>query len=229
MRALLYLHVHTPPKTEAGDKWFERNEGDARLARDRRLIKTKYPDLKYGLNHRNKAVFLYGEISLKEESSGIPTKIGVQILFPDDYPKTEPLAVETSNLFKHIPDRHFYPSGICCLWLPPESQWNERDENALLKFLDHVSVFFERQLIYDSTGGKTWAWGERGHGRKGYIEYIQEKLKVDAEKLQNFLPLITGKTVLGKKLPCPCGSRRSYQFCHLPAVIKLADVANFIT
>ena len=73
MRDLLYLHVHTPPEIKNGDKWFEQDEGDARLAQDRQLIKTKYPNLKYGINHRNKLVFLFGEIILKEVSSGIPT------------------------------------------------------------------------------------------------------------------------------------------------------------
>lgn len=228
MRDLLSLHVHTPPKIDDGEKWFERDAGDARFTRDRRLIKTKFPTLKYGLNHRNKSVFLYGEICLKEESSGIPTKIDVKILFPDDYPKIEPIAMETSNLFEHIADRHFYPNGICCLWLPPESHWIADDQNALLNFLDHVAVFFERQLIYDSTGEKIWAWGERGHGRSGYIEYIQEKLFVDAKKLQNFLPLITGTAFLDKKTRCPCGSRRPYQFCHLPTVVELTAFANFI-
>lgn len=228
MRDLLYLHVHTPPKIKDGEKWFEQDEGDARLSRDRQLIKGKYPDLKYGLNHRNKFVFLYGEIVLKEASSGIPTRIGVKILFPDEYPKTEPIAVEIANLFEHIADRHFYPNGICCLWLPPESQWNPDDENALLKFLDHVAVFFERQLIYDATGGTVWAWGERGHGRSGYIEYIQEKLNVTSEKLQNFLPLISGKMSFEKKSRCPCGSGRPFRFCHLSMVVELTAVANFI-
>jgi len=77
-------------------------------------------------------------------------------------------------------------------------------------------------------GGTVWAWGERGHGRSGYIEYIQEKLNVSSEKLQIFLPLISGKTNLEKKSRCPCGSSRPFQFCHLPTVVELTAVAEFI-
>ncbi len=227
MRDLLYLHVHTP-EIKPADKWFERDEGDARLAHDRRLIAAKYPDLKYVLNHRKKIVFLRGYITLKEETSGIPTRIGAKIVFPDNYPIKEPFAIETWNLFEHIADRHFYKDGVCCLWLPPESQWRADDENVLLNFLDQVAIFFERQLIYDATGGKVWAWGERGHNRSGYIEYIEEKLRIAPDKLHLFLSLITGQTELDKKSRCPCGSRRPYQHCHMPVVIDLTAFAGII-
>lgn len=227
MRELLHLHGLTP-QNKRNAKWFERDEGDSRLAHDRKLIASKYPDLKYGLNYRHRIVFLCGQIVLKEEGSGIPTRISTKIVFRDAYPKVEPFAIETSNLFKHVADRHFYPNGICCLWLAPESQWNGEDESGLLGFLDQVAVFFERQLIYDASGGEAWPWGERSHSEKGYIEYIQEKLGVDSEKLQIFLPLITSKAALDKKSRCPCGSRRPYQFCHLQTVIELTALASKI-
>jgi hypothetical protein len=225
VRELLHLHGHTP-QNKSDEKWFERDGGNARLAHDRQLIRSKYPALRYGLNHRKKVVFLQGQIVLKEEVSGIPTSIGTKIIFEDDYPRIEPYALDISNLFKHIADRHFYKDGVCCLWLPPESQWKPEDENSLLDFIDQVAIFFERQLIYDAGG--IWAWGERGHGVSGYIEYIQERLGVNVQKLRIFLSLITRKIGLEKKSRCPCGSKRPYQFCHLPAVIELEAFAHLI-
>ena len=220
MRELLHLHGHTPQnKTE--EKWFERDDGDARLARDRELIKNDYPYLKYGLNHREKRIFLRGKIVLIEEFSGVPTNIEVKVIFPDFYPQIEPTAYDADNQFEHVADRHFYPDGRCCLWLPPESEWRVKDDGTLLNFLNQVAVFFERQLIFDASGEKIWAWGSRGHNEDGFIEYIQEKLRVDSERLKFFLPLISNKALLDKKSRCPCGSKRPYRYCHFPMVNEL--------
>lgn len=166
MRELLYL-VGPTPTADDRTPWFEQDEGDERLKRDRQLIRVDYPDLKYGLNHRSKRVFLDGFITLRAEC-GIRTRIKTRVTFDDLYPRYEPIAYETGNMFPHTANRHFYPDGACCLWLPIETQWNPRGATALHSFLDQVSTFFERQLILDASPDKRWAWGQRGHGIEGY-------------------------------------------------------------
>ncbi len=64
MRELLSLLGHTP-KVNGRLNWFERDNGDERLAQDRALIRHDYPDLKYGLNYSHRKVFLYGSLTLR--------------------------------------------------------------------------------------------------------------------------------------------------------------------
>lgn len=212
MREWLHL-LGRLPKNNGQPKWFERDAGDARLAHDRKLLAQKYPDLEFALNFRLQKVVLRETITLKEEHSGIPTRVKVQIVFPDDYPLTEPIASDNADQFPHIADRHFYKDGQCCLWLPLESQWRYEDKNTLLNFVDQAAIFFERQLIYDASGG-IWAWGERGHGIAGYIEFLEEQLGGDFQKIEVFIPLLTGKATIYNKSKCPCGSSRNYNICH---------------
>lgn len=219
MRELLYL-VGPLPRTDRRTRWFERDEGDERLKRDRALICHDYPDLKYGLNHRLKRVFLDGNITLRAEC-GIRTRIRTRVVFGDFYPEYEPIAYETGDMFLHIANRHFYRDGGCCLWLPVETQWRPKEETALHSFLDQVSTFFERQLIYDASPDKRWPWGQRGHGIEGYIEFIQEALGGDTSLVSSFADLLGGKETLAPTSDCPCESGKKYKYCHARSITKL--------
>jgi hypothetical protein len=221
VRELLSLAGHTP-RADGGPRWFERDEGDELLAQDRDLIRRAYPDLKYGLNHRQRAVFLAGAITLRAEC-GVPTRIKTRVTFPDTYPDHEPMAYETGGMFSHIADRHFYKDGRCCLWLPVESQWGPREATALLDFLDQVATFYERQLIYDASPDKRWPWGERGHGIAGYIEFIQEALGGNASIITRFEGLLSGREKIAPTSRCPCGSGKKYKFCHAKRFAELME------
>lgn len=221
MRELLSLAGHTP-NDGGGQRWFERDEGAERLDQDRELIHRDYPDLKYGLSHRQRRVFLDGIITLLAEC-GIPTRVKTRVVFPDDYPEQEPVAFETGDLFPHIDDRHFYQSGACCLWLPAESQWRPKGPDGLHKFLDQVAAFFERQLIYDASPDKVWAWGARGHGIKGYIEFVQEALDGDALLVGKFAGLLSGRETVESTSPCPCGRGKKFKHCHAKRLAKVME------
>lgn len=221
MRELLYL-VGPTPKIDEYTRWFESDEGDKRLRRDRELIRENYPDLKYGLNYRLKMVFLCGAITLRAEC-GIPTRIRTRITFPDSYPDFEPTAYETGNLFPHTADRHFFPDGRCCLWLPAETQWNSSAPTSLNHFLDQVSTFYERQLIYDASPDKRWPWGQRGHNIQGYIEFVQDTLGVDASLIGNFLGVLSGRENISPTSNCLCGSNKKYKYCHRDRIAFLLE------
>lgn len=209
------------PESEEPLKWFERDDGDVRLAHDRKLLAGKYPDLQFALNFKLTKVILRGSITLTEEISGVPSIIKVRIVLPDKYPQIEPVAFDDGEHFPHIPDRHFYTIGMCCLWLPVESLWKTDETDSLLDFVDQVSIFFERQLVYDAGGG--WIWGERGHDEKGYIEFFEEQLGNDHDSIKAFLPLLVEQTALSKKSKCPCGSNRAYAYCHKSKVEEIKE------
>ncbi len=221
MRELLSLAGLTP-RADGRQRWFERDEGAERLACDRALIRCDYPDLNYGLNHRHKGIFLDGNITLRAEC-GVRTRIKTRVLFANGYPEHEPIAYEFGNMFPHIADRHFYSDGGCCLWLPVESEWRPDDATALQKFLDQVSTFFERQLIYDASPDKRWAWGERGHNVVGYIEFIQEALGGDASMVNSFAGLLSGREEVDLASDCPCGTGKKYKYCHARRLAMLIE------
>jgi hypothetical protein len=110
VRELLSLAGPTP-KTDGRTRWFERDEGDARLKQDRALIRHDYPDLKFGMNWRLKKIFLDGTITLRAEC-GIPTRIRTRVLFDNYYPKYEPTAYEMGNMFP------LSPTGTSILMVP---------------------------------------------------------------------------------------------------------------
>jgi hypothetical protein len=219
VRELLYL-VGPTPRTDRRTRWFERDEGDERLKRDRALICHDYPDLRYGLNHRLKRLFLDGTITLCAEC-GIRTRIRTRVVFGDFYPEYEPIAYEAGGMFPHIANRHFYPDGGCCLWLPVESQWRTQAVTGLHSYLDQVATFFERQLIYDASPDKLWAWGHRGHGIEGHIEFMQEALGTDSSLISNFGGLLSGHEEIAPNSECPCESGKKYKHCHARRIVKL--------
>jgi hypothetical protein len=61
---------------------------------------------------------------------------------------------DDENWFPADLDRHLLTGGRCCLWLPLQSRWTN-DRDALLPFLDELAVFFDRQLVYDATAGRS--------------------------------------------------------------------------
>jgi hypothetical protein len=117
-----------------------------------------YPGLHYWVDDYRGVAKLDGTIVIRTES-GIPTRIKSRIEFPDDYPNQEPRVYESVGRFHREPDRHFFPDGRCCLWLPPESKWNRKDPNCLLRVLDETVLFFERQLIHELYPDALWPGG----------------------------------------------------------------------
>lgn len=221
-----WLHLLGPmEKPSDPPKWFERDEGDARLAHDRSLIRFAYPDLTFALHFKQRQVILRGTITLREEKSGIPTPIRTKIVLPDDYPEREPISADDGKHFQHEADRHFYKTGVCCLWLPLETQWRPDDPDSLLTYVHQVALFFERQLMYDASG--IWPWGERGHDKAGYIEFLEEQLGGDERIIELFLPIILGHSSVHRKSKCPCGRGRDYYVCHKAKVDAIRNlVAN---
>jgi len=149
--------------------------------------------------------------------------------FPDNYPEQEPRVYDAANCFPHEANRHFYPDGRCCLWLPPESRWNADDPEGLCRFLEEVAVFFDRQLIYDAEGKGIWPGGQRGHGGDGYVEFVQELLGEDQQLLVALAPIFANKSNIGRNSRCPCGSELKYKKCHLHTVQEINRRVGFVT
>lgn len=176
-----------------------------------------YPGLCHRVDGYARNVSLAGTITLRTES-GIPTRIETRVEFPHGYPNQEPRVYESGGRFPHEPDRHFFPDGRCCLWLRPESKWDSKDPDSLLRVLDETVLFFERQLIHELYPDAPWPGGERGHGSLGYAGYVYELLDEDEELFSALRPVLTGDVRLGRNAPCQCGSGTKYKRCCLARV-----------
>jgi len=216
MRGRSFRRSPTAPKLPL---WYER-DGGLRLAHDRALLNRLHPQLSYGVDPETGLVCLRGSLEYRL-ACNVPTRVAVRIVFPPDYPRCEPTAYDDGNRFPHVADRHFYPSGRCCLWLPPESIWKPGDSDALVGYVDQVALFFDRQLVCEAQPTHRriqWPGGGRGHGIAGYLEYVRDVLGGDEGTVAALTPVLVGRRRIGRNRQCPCGSTRKYKKCHLTPV-----------
>ncbi len=197
--------------------WFERS-GGALLRQQQELVDAHYPGIVFQADGEDFRMSLEGDIVLEAEC-GVLTKIPIRVDFPYDYPASEPVAYDAAAFFPRDVDRHILSDGQFCLWLPPCSPWDEGDPNSsLLRFLDEVTVFLERQLIYDATGGKEWPGPQQRHGKYGYLDFMLSIWGDNGEHFRALFPVIVGRESPGRNEPCPCGSQVKYKRCHADRV-----------
>jgi hypothetical protein len=201
--------------------WFERRNGRELLG-ERAIVEEHYPDLAFRVDADSGLMCLQGNISLQADC-GVLTEVLVRIVFPPGYPDLEPVAFDAAGRFQLSDDRHIIAGGRFCLWLPPCSRWDKNDPNRLLRFLDEVTVFLERQLIYDATGGKVWPGSQYEHGKAGYEQFMLSALGGSEVHFRALFPVIVGQYRLGRNDHCPCGSNRKYKRCHAKAVEEIVS------
>jgi SEC-C motif len=212
-----FRHAPTAPK-----QWYER-DGGARLAADKKLLALHYPSLTFVVDDSEKRVKIVGSVCLNSEC-GVLNQVAVEIRLPRDYPSSEPVSYDAERLFcpapgRVIEDRHICSNGQFCFWLPPKSPWSPDDPKALLTFLDELSVFLDRQLIYDVTG--EWPGPHYDHGVHGYRQFIIEQLQGDVDLFLNLRPVFAGELSVGRNEICPCDSGKKFKKCHLDAVTAI--------
>ncbi len=197
--------------------WFERRGGRLLLT-ERALVEEPYPDLAFRVDPDSSLMCLAGNLTLRADC-GVPTEIFIRIVFPTDYPDSEPAAYDTLGRFPVSDDRHIVKGGRFCLWLPPCSRWDKDDPSRLLRFLDEVVVFLERQLVYDVTG--VWPGAQYKHRIEGYEEFMLSVLGGREDYFRIFFPVILGQEHLGRNSLCLCGSGKKYKRCHAQAIEEI--------
>jgi SEC-C motif len=212
----LYRRGRSPSKPKA---WFEHSDGHV-LRAEEALVKEFYPGLCFHLDADAGRMNLEGDFVLRTDC-GVSTSIPIRLAFPRDYPESEPTAFDATGRFPVSADRHIIKDGQFCLWLPPCSAWDKDDPNRLRRFLDEVTVFLERQLIFDATGGKVWPGDQHKHGAAGYEEFMLALLDGYEAHLTVLFPVILGKIRPGRNEFCPCGSKRKYKYCHSDAIAEI--------
>ena len=197
--------------------WFERSDGCV-LRAEEALVKELYPSLRFRLDADAGKMNLEGDFVLQTDC-GVSTSIAIRVEFPRDYPDSEPVAFDVAGRFPASVDRHIIKNGQFCLWLPPCSPWDKNDPNRLVRFLDEVTVFLERQMIFDVTG--VWPGDQYKHGTDGYEEFMLARLNGNPSHFASLFPVILGRIRPGRNELCPCGSRKKYKRCHADAIAEI--------
>lgn len=202
-------HSRSSPKP-----WFER-EGGKLLREEQALVSGHYPGLAFRIDTAEGRIHLVGDFFI-EADCGVRTPIRIRVDFPANYPADEPTAYDDAGTFSPSLDRHILKDGQFCLWLPPCTPWDRDDPRRLLRFLDEVTVFLERQLIYEIT--RKWPGGQYDHGAAGYRQFMLTALGENEEHLRSLFPVIIGTARPSRNDLCPCGSNRKYKRCHAEPV-----------
>lgn len=206
--------------------WFER-DGGALLLQNQDAVRAAYPQLRW--EARGGLMFLEGALRLTSEC-GVEDRMEIRVEFPALYPAKEPKVYDAASRFRHSAERHFYPDGRCCLWLPPLSPWREDDVQALLQLLHQTTIYFDKQLIFDVL--KRWPGPAWDHNEMGYLEWFREKLELADGQLAPFISRIWRRQgAWGASSPCPCGSGMKYRRCHrdrVESINQMMDVPQWI-
>lgn len=202
--------------------WWEGN-GAERLKHDEEIVGEVQPRLVHHARPDG-LMSLVGDFVIGTRS-GAEHRIPTLILFPPDYPVSEPVAFETSERFApHHSDRHFYPNGGCCLWLDIESPYDPADPDGLRVVLDQLLVFYHRQLMMEAGVVDVFPGPQRGHGGFGYLDYLKESWATDDATVRRLRFALAGKQ--DPKSVCPCGSGRQYRRCHQGHVTRFRQKSS---
>jgi hypothetical protein len=180
-------------------------------------VQQAYPELQFLI--RDNAVFLVGNFILRDANRVVDSFL-IEIDFPFNYPKRIPIVYEVEERIPRTADRHTYPSGECCLYLPLQLSEVFPAGSTLLDFLNGpVRSFFVSQSYFELTG--KWPFGAWSHGGEAVIEYYAPILgTTDRSVITRYLEMIGKKKIKGHWL-CPCGSGKILRRCHYETVSKL--------
>ena len=199
--------------------WYQHNE--TLFHKEIKLLKEYYPSLKF--YQEDSKIYFRGLLNIEDIDS-----FEIEILLPDDYPKSLPIVKDIGNDIPRNIDRHMYSDGTCCLTINHVMiQKYQSDNYYLLNFIDDfVKPFFANQLYFEQTG--KWLTGEYSHGNTGKREYLKEYIQITDDVLFNKLLNLATKTRLNQRKKCPCYSNKPLKRCHLQTVLEIKRLLPYL-
>jgi hypothetical protein len=200
---------------DAMKPWFVRHP--RRFEEVRIVIETDFPTLHLVVGCG--VVFIRGTLALEDpETNRVISRFQVELEFPGDYPKSDPIVRETGGALPKIADRHFYDDGSACLFLP-DARWQHCSLNCPIgEFIKGPVIgFFIWQAHVELTGQQP-ASGEWKHGAQGIMQFYSEALGTqDLDAIVSFLRHLAARKIR-RHHRCFCGSGRPVGECHFDKV-----------
>lgn len=174
----------------------------------------RYPKLQH-LIKSNSIWLINGVIDVIDEEGGYWDSYEVSIIVPDDYPKSLPILVETSNKIERHIDWHMNSNGVCCLSTQAKMFYDLGEDITLLKWLNEFAHPFLANHVYRVKTGH-YANKEFSHGNKGILEGWKEIIQLEDEtQVLTYLEQMIGIKRLSLNQQCFCGSGKKYKRCYL--------------
>jgi hypothetical protein len=149
-------------------------------------------------------------------------RFNLEIVFPNDYPRSVPEVYEVGNRIPRDSDHHVMPEGMFCLFVPDE-RWRYWGEGkGVSEFLvEIVNDFLLFQLYFEQHGVPPF--GERRHGIDGIFDYYGEEIGTNnREYIEQCIRYLSRKEVKGH-WKCYCGSGQKLRHCHRDKVCELRN------
>jgi len=161
------------------------------------------------------------------EGQTVETEYEIEILIPDGYPTTVPIALETGG--KIPADFHKMDDGSLCLGAPLEVRMTFAKHRSLLGFIkEQVIPYLFSHACWERSG--QMPFGDRKHGAAGILDSYKELFDVDEDlAAMGLLRILADDNYRGHTL-CPCGSGLKLRHCHgedLLAIKKHQSTTEF--
>ena len=139
-----------------------------------------------------------------------------------NFPRNEPIVLETGGRIPKLVDRHVFPEpGNCCLGVWEEWLLTAPDHSFETFLTGCLHDYFVSQSWFEAEG--EWPYDERPHGEEGIIESYAEMLGVgeDIGVIADHLKLLSRAKGKGHAR-CPCGSGLRLRNCHMDRIAELS-------
>ncbi len=195
--------------------WYQNNE--VLFLKEVQLLQEHYPSL--AMYKENSTIYFRGILNIEDIDS-----FEIEIMIPNDYPKSLPIVKDIGNDIPRNIDRHMYSDGSCCLTINHIMKQKYQDGSYYLVYFinDFVKPFFANQLYFEQTGN--WLTGEYHHGNDGKRQYLKEHIQVTDDTLFNKLLKLAIRSRLNQQKKCPCHSNKPLKRCHLKTVLEIKNI-----
>ena len=201
---------------------------------ERALVSEPFPDLQLHVPADGTPPYWLGHIAFCS-SVGKRYAFKVRIVYPPwEYPNDGflPRVYDEDSAFAPHPgqsylDRHIFEESDSgkrrfCLTLPDRKELVIRKPEDFINFLDAVTGYLEKQVIYDLNGGN-WPGPDEPHGGVAFARFFLEEAlgprrQTGGEVFNRLLNMLYSERGVGPKvgrnMPCPCGSGKKAKKCH---------------
>lgn len=187
-------------------------------------LQENYPELVIN-NPEGSGIVIKGLLDISASYNGVSIEDSFQIelLVPDDYPESVPVAKETGG---RIPD-NFHKNGndILCLGASLKIKKIFNEQQTLLGFVDNLVVPYLYSYSFKEKY-EEMPYGELAHGGRGILDYYKEEFATSSDTATlKMLRLIAEEKYKGH-LICPCGSGKKLRYCHGLKIHEISQIQN---
>lgn len=189
------------------------------------------PGLRLELEERDRTAAIRGTVAVPAGGS-ITLHLAIEIRYRRLDPFTLPRTYDPAHRFAPGDERHIYPDGEFCLWLPQTAPVDFGTDDGLALHLYRVKQFLVLQLMYEHRRRRNitprWPGDQWAHGINGHEEWVREQVAQypSCDLILFRRDIAGGRRATSPDALCPCRSGRTFRSCHRPLTELLKNAAK---